>query len=151
MADPDYLRTHGIKTVRVPLAEIHCEIRKPENVVEYEDIVISTNTMNVFEWMSCAVYAWIIQLRHSFDTEATKEEIARFWDIAHAITQGASRGQIDLRFMPVYWEPEEMAFLRIKLADGTIERDYDGDSVLFSKEVVLWGRKSRIHHAPLGP
>jgi putative methyltransferase len=151
MAKPEYLAKHGIKTVRVPLAEIHCEIRKPDNVVEYEDIVIATNTMSVHEWMTCAVYSWITQLRYSFDTIATPDEISRFWEIAYEITQGASRGQEDRRFGNIYWEPEEIAFLRIKLADGTIDPTCSKDLEVFAKEVVLYGRKSKVHQPPLGP
>jgi hypothetical protein len=151
MAKPEYLAKHGIKTIQVPLAEIHCEVRKPEHVVEMEDIVIGTNTMTTPEWMECAVYSWITQLKYSFDTDVTWGEERRFWIVARQIVHGRSRGQVDQRFGNLNWEPEEMAFLRIKLEDGTIERDWDGDAKLFAKEVVLYGRKSRVHHAPLGP
>ena len=150
MSSTDYLIKHGIKTVRVPLAEIHCEIRKPEYVVEYEDLIISTNTMTVEEWKECAVYAWVSQLKHSFDTDVTPKELARFHQIAENVTNGYSRGQVDLRFGNIYWEPEEMAFLRIQEANGVIDREYNGDKALYAKEVVLWGRKSKVHQPPLG-
>jgi len=146
MANPEYIAKHGIKTVRVPLAEIHCAIRKPEHVVEYEDIIIQTNTMSIAEWIGCCVFSWEMQLKQSFNTNVTPEEHDKFRKIAIAITLGASRGQVDLRFGNIYWEPEEMAFLRISLKEGAIT----GDLKEFARDVVLFGRKSNAHQPPLG-
>ncbi len=144
MAKPEYIAKHGIKTVRVPLAEIHCEIRNPEHIVEYEDLIIETNTMTKEEWIECAVYSWVTQLKYSFGTESTPEIEKEFYRIARSVTNGESRGQEDRRFGNIYWEPEEHAFLKESLRNGTIDREYDGDMKLYAKEVVLWGRKSRV-------
>lgn len=146
MAKPEYIAKHGLKTVRVPLAEIHCAIRKPQDVVEYEDIIIQTNSMTQAEWIECCVFSWEMQLKQSFGVDVTPEEHARFVEIAEEITRGASRGQVDLRFGNIYWEPEEMAFMRIALKTGMIT----GDLRDFAREVVLFGRKSKVHQPPLG-
>ena len=146
MAKEDYIRRHGIKTVRVPLAEIHCSVRKPEDVVEYEDIVIQTATMTKEEWIEMCVFSWEMQLKQTFDTDCTPMERNRFYQIAENITNGYSRGQVDARFGGIYWEPEEMAYLRIKLQEGAIT----GDLEAFARDVVLFGRKSRVHQPPLG-
>ena len=140
MSGKNYIAKHGIRTVRVPLAEIHCEIRNPENIVEYEDLIIGTNTMTTEEWMECAVYSWVVQLKHSFGVDCDKEELKRFREIAQEVVNGHSRGQVDLRFGNYYFEPEELSYLHIALERGEIE----GDLKEFAKYNVLWGRKSRV-------
>ena len=141
MADPAYIAKQGIKTVRVPLTEIHGEIRRPEYVTEYEDIVIGTNTMTTAEWIEGAVYAWMTQLRCVFGVEDIPEYIiAWFNEVAIGITKGISRGQVDLKFGSIYWEMEELAYLRICDRMGLIE----GNPKDFAKERVLYGRKSKV-------
>jgi len=134
MADPAYIKKYGIKTVRVPLAEIHGKIRPWRFVVEYEDIVIETNTMNQAEWIECATFSWIAQLSHTFGVKnLPQEEYFNFYNIALGITEGKSRAQIDRRFGDIYWEPEELAFLHLAYKDG--------DPKEFAKKHVLYGRK----------
>jgi len=141
MADPSYIARHGIKTVRVPLTEIHGEIRKNEMVVEYEDIIIETSTMPQEDWIECAVFAWRNQLTNSFSVENVPDSaIERFYQIAEGITKGYSRAQTDEKFGSIYWEPEEMAYLYI-----CYDKGITGDLKEFAKKNVLWGRKSRVH------
>jgi putative methyltransferase len=141
MADPSYIARHGIKTVRVPLTEIHGEIRKEEMVEEYEDIIIETATMSQEDWIECAVFAWSNQLTNSFGVEHIPDTaIERFYQIARGITKGHSRAQTDERFGNIYWEPEEMAYLHI-----CYDKGITGDMKEFAKKNVLWGRKSRVH------
>lgn len=141
MADPAYIEKYGIKTVRVPLTEIHGEIRKPEYVVEYEDIIIQTNTMTTKEWIEGAVYAWMTQLKCVFGVEdiPLKTKLG-FRRIAKNMIEGYSRGKIDGKFGNIYWEPEELAYLRLCDERGLII----GDPKEFAREHVLWGRKSKI-------
>lgn len=141
MADPAYIAKHGIKTVRVPLTEIHGEIRKSEYVTEYEDIVIETATMPMQDWIDCAVYSWMTQLKCVFGMDnIPSHEVARFQAIAENITNGYSRGQVDLRFSSCYLEPEEAAFCRISLERGEVT----GDLFEWCKQNVIWGRKSKV-------
>ena len=142
MFEPEYIRKHGIITVRVPLAEIHCKPRSDGMVQEYEDIVIATNTMSTIEWIQCAVFSWMIQLEHVFGVEDIPAWVKDyFMRIAVGITQGISRGQYDSGFGDIYWEPEEMAFLIISSMRG----DITGEPKEFAKTNVLWGRKSKVH------
>jgi len=137
MAEPEYIKKYGLKTVQVPLAEIHSKIRPDNFITEYEDIVIETNTLSKDDWMECAVYAWIKQLYHTFGVEYIyAEEEYKFHKIARDITNGKSRAQIDKRFGNIYWEPEELAFLRIATENGKMKYLKQ-----FAKEHVLYGRK----------
>lgn len=142
MAEPLYIQKHGIKTVRVPLAEIHAQYRNPDFVQEYEDIVVETNTLSMNEWVRCAVFSWMTQLRCVFGVDDIPGYIEDwFARIAVGITQGDARGQYDPGFGDVYWEPEEMAYLMLSLGRGEITEDPKE----FAKKNVLWGRKSRVH------
>ncbi len=146
MAGADYIAKHGIKTVRVPLTEIHGAIRHPEYVVEYEDVIIGTATMPMEDWIECAIFSWMTQLQHVFGVEFQCEhdkQMTELWfrSIAVGITYGWPRGQVDNMFGAIYWEPEELAFLHLMDQYGEIE----GDPKEFAKERVLWGRKSKVH------
>lgn len=146
MADPAYIEKYGIKTVRVPLTEIHCSIRKPEYVQEYENIIIGTNTMSIDEWIDGAVFSWMTQLKFVFDLEDLTEteewhSFIFFKRVALNITQGTSRAQVDKKFGDIYWEPEELAFLRIMDDRKLIQEDPKE----FARKYVLWGRKSKVH------
>lgn len=142
MADPKYIEKHGIRTVRVPMAEIHCAPRKEGFVQEYEDIIIATNTMPQEDWIQCAVFAWETQLRYVFGVDHIPDWVNPwFQEIARRIPEGEPRGQFDPGFGNIYWEPEEMAFLLIKLSNNEIQEDPKE----FARKNVLWGRKSKVH------
>jgi putative methyltransferase len=68
MADPQYLKKFGIVTKRIPLTEIHGAIRQEGLVTEYEDIVVTTNSMLQEEWRRMAVFSWMTMLLHSMKT-----------------------------------------------------------------------------------
>ena len=146
MDRPEYRLKHGIKTVRVPMAEIHCSPREPGAVQEYEEVIVGTNAMTTEEWMKAAVYAWMTQLRYSLGCYVMDSKTEEwFYKIAFAITQGKPRGQIDQRFGNLYFEVEEMALLRINLENGEIDKWCIGNKKSvedYAKEVVIWGRKS---------
>ena len=136
MAQPEYIAKHGICTVRVPMSEIHCEIREPGAIQEYEDIIIQTNTMSKEEWIECAVNAWLIQLRHSFNiTPIPNKIVCKFYEIACGITEGKPRGQVDLKFGNIYWEPEELAYLNLTYRTGNPKE--------FARRKILYGRKGK--------
>jgi len=65
MADPEYVRKFGIKTRRIELTEIHSKVRDPSWVTEYEEIVVSTNSMSLEDWREMLVLSWISMLMHS--------------------------------------------------------------------------------------
>ncbi len=138
LADPDYQKQYGIKTVKIPLAEIHVTARQDDFVQEWDEIIVQTNTMTHKEWDECAVISWIVQLFHSLgvgnkivdwlvDTYGIDymdfykylahsyfiEEIGNLWDVAQNIKFGKSRCQLDKRFGDTYYEMEELTYLNI--------------------------------------
>ncbi len=66
MGDPEYMTTHGIKTIRVP---IHLRYVTPSSnpITEYHDIVIETSEMPLKDWKRAYMFAWAIQCLHGFN------------------------------------------------------------------------------------
>lgn len=64
MADPAYALLHGIETQRLELVEPHASLRPKEEIVEYEDVIVSTKTMPAEDWKSSARLAWMAQVIH---------------------------------------------------------------------------------------
>lgn len=65
MAGLSYQERFGIKTILLPISEGHASIRMPEQVTEWEELVISTASMSVKEWKGAMVLSWVGQLLHS--------------------------------------------------------------------------------------
>ena len=139
MAEENYLAKYGIKTVKVPLAEVHGSVRDNSIEQEYEQVVISSNSLNEEQWRYCVVLAWIIQLFYSLKVgdilvrflhekysisytdyfkhilDSNLKEVITFKQHAIEVQKGKPRCQYDLRFSPIYYEPEELAFLNLNL------------------------------------
>ena len=63
MAEPSYVKKFGIKTVRTEFAQFHCE--KAENdLPEFYDLVIATDTMNTSMWVRSTMFFIYIQTFH---------------------------------------------------------------------------------------
>jgi len=65
MCDLSYREKFNIQTKILPLTEIHGAVRSGELVVEYEEIVVSTETMSQCDWRKSAVFSWFTMLFHS--------------------------------------------------------------------------------------
>ncbi len=65
MAVPAYRKEFGMVIKRIALTEIHAGIRRNELVPEFEDIVISTNSMSLDEWRRMARFSWLLMALHS--------------------------------------------------------------------------------------
>jgi radical SAM superfamily enzyme YgiQ (UPF0313 family) len=65
MADPAYQQEFGIRTVRTSLQENHCDVRDPDDVPEYVDVVVETAAMNNDEWKRMWSLALVTMLFHS--------------------------------------------------------------------------------------
>lgn len=141
LATPDYRERFKIKTIHLPLNEIHASIRRPGEVVEYEELVTSTGSMPVEDWRQAAVVSWVVQLLHglklgscisahlfelyhikyvSFYVALLKasggilrDEVQRLYDLLDSILKGKPRGQVLPDFGSIYWEPEEASYLRL--------------------------------------
>lgn len=137
LADKEYQKKFGIKTVRLPMAETHCEVRPDNYVKEYEEIIIETNTMSREEWVLLTAWSWEIQLKYSLGyNERIGTPISNlFLDIANDILRGIPRSRVIPEAGNIYWEPEEYAFL-------LLHKKNIPDLKQFAKENILYGRKS---------
>jgi len=65
MGQKSYQEKHGIKTVEIPIFQAHSTPdESADHIVEYEEIVIETNTMSVNEWRKSFCFAWAVQCFH---------------------------------------------------------------------------------------
>lgn len=150
LADPEYQRKHGIKTVSIPMTEIHCSPKESISI-EHEDIIISTNTMTVEDWKQMAKISWLTQFLFSMKSAfyimillqrqyqiPFKDVIWMFLNIdlsqypcfqkinaefdrtLDAMLTGVGKCRIDLRFGNMYWDVEELIFLTI-MHDSRVE------------------------------
>ncbi len=137
LANIDYQQQHGIKSVKTPLTETHVTVRRKDFIQEFDNLIISTNTMSTKEWIRCTVLAWVVQLFHSLKIgyyiidelvnkyqlnymdiyseliDSNINEIQKLWHIARKISSGKSRCQLDEKFGNIYYDPEELAYLQI--------------------------------------
>ena len=65
MADPEYQKKFQIVTDRIPLNEIHGKIRSVNEILEQEDIIVSTSSMTAADWKRMSVLSWVMQVFHS--------------------------------------------------------------------------------------
>jgi len=64
MGSIEYQKKHGIKTVKCPLKEVHAVPRLEGIPDEYEDVVVSTDSMPEQDWKKSSVVSWAMQLFH---------------------------------------------------------------------------------------
>ena len=64
LAEKEYQKKFGIKTVHIPINEIHGTVRSLEETAEYEEIIISTNAMSEDDWKKATVFSSTMQLFH---------------------------------------------------------------------------------------
>ena len=155
MADPEYQKRFGIVTNRVVLNEIHGAEREGYLVPEYEDIIITTNSMPLEEWRRISVLSWLTMMLHSlklgffimyylnkrYDIRYTDfiayiselhmpegmapiltEEINRLYLQLDHMLEGKGRGHVVKEFGNIYWDEEEIRYLRIS---NDLEQFYD--------------------------
>jgi putative methyltransferase len=65
MANPEYQRAFGVRTVRTELQENHCDVRRPGEVAESVDVVVATASMPVDDWRRTWCFAFVAMLFHS--------------------------------------------------------------------------------------
>jgi radical SAM superfamily enzyme YgiQ (UPF0313 family) len=64
MGDPAYQRHYGMETVTSKIVNIHGAKSEDDAVPEYQDLVISTNSMPRADWVRARAYAWMAGLLH---------------------------------------------------------------------------------------
>lgn len=66
MGSPDYIKTYGLKSVRTPYYQIHCDIAQYRNdVPEYSEIVVATNTLALDKWVRTVLFSCYVQALHN--------------------------------------------------------------------------------------
>ena len=63
MADPTHMAQQGIQKQRVPLMDNHSSTR-PDEIPEFNDIVIATHSMPHSDWRQAYKISWIVQALH---------------------------------------------------------------------------------------
>ncbi len=63
MGDPDYMAKHRIETSKIPFVQDHCE-QTEEEVSEYSNIIVSTESMTKDEWIETRYFSLCIQALH---------------------------------------------------------------------------------------
>jgi len=72
MGSADYIRLHGLKSVKTPYYQIHCDITEGSNdIQEYSEFVISTNSMTQDEWVKTVMFSYYIQALHNLGLTRT--------------------------------------------------------------------------------
>lgn len=65
LSDPEFQKKFGIKTKKIILAEIHGISKKENEIQEFQDIIISTDSMPLDQWRKSAKLSWTTMLLHS--------------------------------------------------------------------------------------
>lgn len=63
MGDPRYIAEHGITSVTIPIGGNH-GTPDPSGITEYQDVVVSTNTMDAAAWRRSYAMSWMVQALH---------------------------------------------------------------------------------------
>lgn len=64
MGDPGYQKKHGYDVRRVELAEIHGAVRSANQVREWQDLVVGTNSMSIADWRYTMAWSFLFQALH---------------------------------------------------------------------------------------
>ncbi len=63
----EFIKRHGITSIKTPYHQIHCHIAENINdVPEYSEIVVATNTLTKDEWVRAVLFSCYIQALHNF-------------------------------------------------------------------------------------
>ncbi len=156
--DPDYVKRHGVKAVRMQAMLSH-GTPAPGAPVEYQDTVVETSAMPFWDWKKAYLLAWAVQALHSFGLTRWWAERERAGGLAYSrfyegliefidmnpstalgraythtkrLMEGAVSGGSWDNVLPVFgdisWPPDEGGFLQIMTER---ERFYD--------EMEFWG------------
>lgn len=123
MAEPEYVKRHGIKTVRTPVLLAHSS-RSEDQVVEYNDIVVQTNDMPTASLKKSFLYSWAVQAFHNM---GLTQYLALFW-----------RSKFEHRYRLFY---EELIDFASENPKSLIGREFEKTSNLLERAVSggAWG------------
>jgi hypothetical protein len=84
MADAAHMAAQGIVKQRVPLMDNHSSTR-PDEIAEYNDIVIATHSMPHADWRSAYMISWIVQALHCLGL--TQYLAMDYWRVNHSYVE----------------------------------------------------------------
>jgi len=61
---PEFRKEQNMRTRKIPLTEVHCEIRAQDAVTEEEEIIVGTKYMSETDWQRGSVLSWTSQMFH---------------------------------------------------------------------------------------
>jgi len=64
LANEEYQKKHGIGTKKVALSGIHSSLKPEGAIEEYEELIVSTNSMPEKDWVNSAKMSWMMQMMH---------------------------------------------------------------------------------------
>jgi len=64
MGSIEYQEKYNLKTVNIPLFQGHTVPDMNADIMEFDEIVIQTNTLSIEEWRKTQHFAWVIQCFH---------------------------------------------------------------------------------------
>jgi hypothetical protein len=65
MGDKNYQQEFGLKNVEIPIFQAHSDFKDSSCIIEKEEIVVETKTMNKYDYIRSFKYSWIIQSMHT--------------------------------------------------------------------------------------
>jgi len=84
MADAAHMAAQGIVKQRVPLMDNHSSTR-PDEIAEYNDIVIATESMPHADWRQAYMISWIVQSLHCLGL--TQYLAMDYWRVNHSYVE----------------------------------------------------------------
>jgi radical SAM superfamily enzyme YgiQ (UPF0313 family) len=63
LADPDYRKEHGIKSVKLPYVPPHSQVQAPpEGILEWQEMVIAAQSFSPQDWQEMRIFAWMTHI-----------------------------------------------------------------------------------------
>ena len=87
MGNPEYQKQFQIRTIELPIFQAHSDRPDPwDTVIEYEPIVIATNTLTVEDWRRTYQFAWVVQCFHLLGSlQAVSVFLRHRYDIRYGV------------------------------------------------------------------
>jgi len=117
MADPAHMAQQGIVKQRVPLMDNHSSTR-PDEIPEFNDIVIATHSMPHADWRQAYQLSWIIQALHCLGL--TQYLAMDYWRV------NGSYVEFYQRLLRAHQGRDTLLGAQIQRFDQTLDRMLDG-------------------------
>jgi len=121
MANPTHIAAQGIEKLRVPLMDNHSSTR-PDEIPEYNDIVIATRSMPHADWRAAYMISWIVQALHCLGL--TQYLAMDYWRV------NGSYVEFYERLLRAHRDQPTLLGAQIARIDHTLDRMLDGASDL---------------------